>query len=106
LRHESTPDFSVHVIGVQVWDPLYDNVDVEVQLRDGRRFGATFFTLTNIQRLFEKNRNTGECASGLYLWAANMILVRDLSMATIEGTVEDLMAMDEFENAFSFLGKD
>ena len=97
-------NFSVHVLGAQVWDPLNDNVDVEVRFGDGRRFGATFFTLANVERLFDKNRKTGECASGLYLWAANMILVRDVSIETIERTVKDLMDCDEFEQAFLRLG--
>jgi hypothetical protein len=95
--------FSVHVIGAQVWDPNQDNLDVEVWFPDGRRFGATFFTLQNVQRLFEKNRATGECGAGLYLWASNMILVRELSMAAIESTVKDLMDKGEFEQAFAAL---
>ncbi len=58
---------------------------------------------------FSRNELSGkpgavQCASGLYLWAANMILVRELSMTTIEPSVRDLMAIDEFERAFSFLG--
>jgi hypothetical protein len=95
--------YKVTVVGAQVWDSSHDNVDVEVCLADGKTYGATFFTLTNLEELFEKNRKTGECASGLYLWASNMILVRELSMESIERTVKDLMANDEFESAFAYL---
>ena len=95
--------FSVRVVGAQVWDPALDNIDIEVRLTDGRRFGATFFTLQNLERLFQKNAITGECGAGLYLWAANMILVRVLSQAAIEGTVEELMKNGEFETAFCAL---
>jgi hypothetical protein len=96
-------DFHVRVVGAQVWDPLTDNVDVEVTLTDGRRFGATFFTLQNVQRLFEKNRATGECLGGLYLWAANMILVETLIMDVIRKTIEDLLGNGEFFFVFSRL---
>jgi hypothetical protein len=96
-------DFYVRVVGAQVWDPSTDNLDVEVTLTDGRRFGATFFTLQNVKRLFEKNRATGECLGGLYLWAANMILVETLTMNVIRKTVEDLLDNGELFSAFSRL---
>jgi len=96
---------SVRVIGAQVWDPVKDNVDVEVTLADGSRFGATFFTLTNVQRLFEKNRTTGECKAGLYLWAAQMILVERLTIEVIRTTVEDLLGSGEFHVAFRSLAQ-
>ncbi|MFH0900425.1 MAG: hypothetical protein V2A73_07330 [Pseudomonadota bacterium] len=93
----------VQVVGSQVWDPVVDNVDVEAVLPDGRRYGATFFTLRNIQRLFEKNRATGECLGGVYLWAANMILGEELTMEVIRRTVEDLLDTEEFFSVFSRL---
>jgi hypothetical protein len=93
-------DFTICIIGSQEWDLVEDNIDVEVKFYDGRRFSATFFTLKNIERLFAKNARTGECAGGLYLWAANMIIVPELSLSTIEATVHDLMATGELESAF------
>jgi hypothetical protein len=95
--------FSVRVVGAQIWDPDRDNIDIEVQLEDGRRFGATFFTLRSIARVIEKNRNTGECARGLYHWTANMIVVSELSLDAIRRTVRDLIETEEFEQAFAFL---
>ena len=97
--------FTVKILGAQVWDPLLDNLDVEVTLTDGTRFAATFFTLQNVEKLFRKNANTGECHGGLYLWAANMILVRELSEAIIVKTVEDLLDVGEFEQAFHRLSE-
>lgn len=94
---------TVKVVAARVWDPENDNVDVEVTFADGRRFGATFFTLKNIERLFEKNRKTGECGAGLYLWAVNMVLVQELTLRAIERTVDDLLSNGEFEHAFEEL---
>ena len=93
-------EFRVQIVGTKVWEPTVDNVDVEVTLADGVRYGATFFTLKNIERLFQKNRTTGECAGGLYLWAANMILVQELTLDVIERSVQDLLENQEFGSAF------
>ncbi|HMA94643.1 MAG TPA: hypothetical protein VKP30_18255 [Polyangiaceae bacterium] len=92
--------FSFRVVGAQSWDVNDDNVDVEVTLHDGRRYGATFFTLSNIAHLFEKNRHTGECGGGTYLWARGMVILKDLSPDTMHATVKDLMQVDELECAF------
>jgi len=97
--------FRLRVVGAQMWDPYADNVDVEVTLADGGRFGATFFTLENVKRLFQKNRASGECNSGTYFWAANMILVKDLTMEVIQTTVQDLLDSGEFYSAFSRFGE-
>lgn len=96
-------DFALHVVGGQSWDPDDDNIDVEVVLRDGRRYGATMFTLANLARLFEKNRATGECAGGVYLWASGMVILSDLSTSTITIAVKDMLETGEFERAFALL---
>jgi hypothetical protein len=77
-------------------------VDVEVHV-DGARWAATFFTLENLEALMRKNAVTGECASGLYLWATDMIVVRELSYDVIRDTVAELRRAGEFEDAFSRL---
>ena len=100
----SQKDFRVRVVGSQVWDPVGDNVDVEVTLANGARFGATFFTLKNVERLFQQNHATGECGGGTYLWTANMILVLELTMDVVENSVQELLDSEEFYSAFRRLG--
>jgi outer membrane translocation and assembly module TamA len=82
-------------------DPADDNVDVEVRLESGERYIATFFTLKNIQRLTDGYKASGECNSGQYFWAANMLIIRDLSEKTIQQTIADLVANGEFKQVFS-----
>ena len=79
------------------------NVDVVVELASGKRYGATFVTLANLRTLMETYRETGECAHGLYVWASDMIVVRTLSKAVIEATVQDLLRSGEFADAFQEL---
>ena len=92
--------FRLAVVGPQHWDEKNDNVDVEVELSDGRKYSATFFTIENVRSIFDKNKRTGECESGLYFWAADMILVERLSLETMEKTVGRLLDDGEFEAAF------
>ena len=82
-------------------DPYYDNVDVEILFVDGRRYSATFFTLENLRLLLDRYRDTGECRRGLYIWAKNMIIARELTREAIAATVEDLLRTGEFFSAFS-----
>jgi hypothetical protein len=96
-------NFTLQVVGGKSWDAFDDNIDVEVILQNGKRYGATLFTLANIARLFEKNRATGECAGGLYLWASGMVILSDLSTSTMTTTVKDLLETGEFERAFTLL---
>ena len=83
---------------------MNDNVDVEMTLANGKRYHATFFTLRNIESLFEKNRETGECAEGLYLWASNMILVKKLDHETLIGTIAGLISEGELDAACLQIG--
>jgi hypothetical protein len=86
--------------GADGLDRFDDNVDVEVHLPDGSRWGATFFTLKNVQTLMNKNRRTGECGGGLYIWAADMVLVEELTHGTIIATVEELIAQGDLQKIF------
>ena len=97
----SKGDYVVKVLDHGLREDLRDdNVDVLVYFADGSKYAATFFTLENLRQLFLRNRSTGECASGKYLWAANMIIVESLDEETIQTTVADLMATGEFVRAF------
>jgi hypothetical protein len=78
---------------------LDDNVDVEILVDSRDRYSATFFTMRNIVSLFEKNRITGECESGAYMWAANMIIVNDLDLETIRISIFGLLSSGEIDAA-------
>jgi hypothetical protein len=71
-------------------------------LGGGTRWTATVFTVALLDR-FERYRSTGECADGLYIWASDMIVAREITAETVEATVSDLIATGEFDFAFSEL---
>ena len=88
--------------GLDPMNPPDDNVDVEVLLEDGSRWGATFFTVANIRSLMDKVAATGE-ASGDWFWAANMIMIRELTLDSIRAAVEDIYATGYLASTFGIL---
>jgi len=82
-------------------DPQDEIIDVIATLTDGSRWSATICTFKHVETLRNVWQATGECLSGKYLWAANLILASDISRPTVESLINDLIASKEFYNAFS-----
>jgi len=80
-----------------------DNSDVIVTFSDGSQHVATFFTYQNIEHLRQKNRKTGECLSGKFFWASDMIIVDRIDREEIEGVIKHLISKDEFDLIFNHL---
>jgi hypothetical protein len=85
------------------WIPDDDSTDVVVTWEDGSRWGATFVSYQHIKTLTVKNKQTGECLSGAYLWISDMILVDNVSRSRIEEIIWHLIASGEFVQAFRAL---
>lgn len=81
-------------------NPIDDNVDVEIKLDNGETYVATFFTLENIKKIFNRYEITGECANGLYLWSENMIIIENLSEEIVRKSIDDLIESGEVYTAF------
>ncbi|GCE28341.1 hypothetical protein KDA_38250 [Dictyobacter alpinus] len=85
------------------WKPEDDNTDIIVTYQDGRRWVATFLTYQNIATLTEKNKKTGECFSGAYFWASDMVLIDVVTRQRIEEVIDYLIKVNEFETTFTQL---
>jgi hypothetical protein len=62
------------------WDglnPLDDNVDVEVQLKSGERYFASFFTIENLRTLMKRHEISGECNYGTYIRCPDMVVAKN-----------------------------
>ncbi|WP_440534496.1 hypothetical protein [Variovorax sp. YR566] len=75
------------------------NMDVRIELADGRAYSVTFFTIANLATLMARWGKTGECANGLYVWEKNMIVVQEISQTVIKKVVQDLVETGEIESA-------
>lgn len=82
------------------WHPADANTDVIVMHADGTRWEATFFTYKNILSLTSKYKQTGECLSGRYFWASDMILVEEITRPLIESVISELIQLGDFESVF------
>lgn len=82
------------------WDIYNDNIDVIVEFDCGDRWIASFFTYSNINKLTEKNKTTGECLNGKYFWSSDMVLVDEVSRERIAEIIEYLIDGGEFESIF------
>ena len=90
-------DFSLHFPAGLTEPTKDDNVDVRIELADGRAYSVTFFTLTNLETLMARWGRTGECANGLYVWATNMIVVQEITHAVVRSVAQDLVETGDIE---------
>jgi len=73
------------------WTPIDDNTNVIVTLDDDSEWVATFFTYTNINTLTKKNKLTGECLSGKFFSASEMVLIDKVTRSRIKEVVTYLV---------------
>jgi hypothetical protein len=102
-RHEF-PGFSITIYyGSEPIEYETDNVDVEVSLPNGRRYSATCCPTENIRDLMESYRESGENSSGLYFWASDLVVVRDIAPTTLVEVVSSLIAAQQLSVVFTAL---
>ncbi|MGB7069311.1 MAG: hypothetical protein WBD22_07435 [Pyrinomonadaceae bacterium] len=106
---ENDPNIKINKAGYSIIifsgnsDPMHeadDNVDIQVNLSNGSYYSGTFFTLKNIQTIFEKNKRTGECASGLYFSCPDLVVVETLNAKIIERVIGLLVETGELDEVF------
>jgi len=92
--------FSIEILE-EINDVKLENIDIFVTLhKSKKRYTATFFTLNNIKQILEGYKETGECRNGMYFWASDMIITKDLSLKVINETITDLIETGAFELVF------
>lgn len=85
------------------WDIHNGNTDVIVEFDNEKRWVASFFTYSNISKLVEKNKSTGECLNGKYFWSSDMILVDEVSRERIQEVIESFINEGKFESIFKII---
>jgi len=88
------------------WDPLDEFSNVVVDLSDGTRWVATFFTYANIATLRKKLKADGEHLSGKYFCATDMILIDELSRESVTQVIEDMIRTDDLKTFFEEVSPD
>jgi hypothetical protein len=113
LRREDAPQHDVrpHSVWIEAeawdagsWDPADEATDVVVTFDDGARWIASFVSYAHVATLVERNRESGACLGGRYLWASDLVLAERVDRPTIEAVVADLIRDGGFESAFTAYG--
>lgn len=83
-------------------EPLEEvcNVDAEVRLPDGSRWGATIFTIAEVERLMSRWATTGESLSGRYFWCSDGLVVREAGIPAMTEVVVGLLDSGEIRSIF------
>jgi len=81
--------------GYNITEITDDNIDVNVILSNGFVYFATFFTISNIKNLMNKD---------LYFWSTDMIVVKNLEKETIKKIVLNIIDEELLETSFSKIG--
>jgi len=92
---------NIEIIGI-VKDKLNANHDVIVELNDGEKYVATFFTLINIQYLMTHyKQHSGECNKGTFFWSSDMCIIEVFEDQLITEAITTMLSEDYFEDVFS-----
>jgi hypothetical protein len=81
-----------------------ENVDVEVEFADGTRWGATFITVREIERIMDRWRSSGEGESGIFFRCPDLVIVRDGGVRAITAVVESAVGQDRRSGILTQLG--
>lgn len=84
--------------GYKINDYFNDNIDLNIVLSTGQVFFSTFFTISNINDLIEKD-------NAIYFWSTDMIIVKDLKKETIKNVISEMINNDYLESSCSYIGK-
>lgn len=104
-------DIDVEIIDIwyefEEWSEEIDvndcNSDVIIELSDGSKWCATFYTYQNLLTLSKKNQNTGEFLSGQYFYADNKpIFISKMEKGVILAVINDIIK-NEIENKIDLL---
>ncbi|MBI3783389.1 MAG: hypothetical protein HY270_08300 [Deltaproteobacteria bacterium] len=88
------------------WNPSDSLTDVVVTLPDGTHWIAGFCSFGHLETLRRSCSDSGECLSGKYLWASDLILIDDTSRTSVAAVVEDLLSKGDLQDAFSEVVED
>ena len=80
-------------------DIAHQNIDFTIKIGDKIYWGSAT-TTENIQYLMEKDKGTGESASGAYHWQTNAIILNQFTVESLVLAVEDIINENSLDCIF------
>ena len=71
-------------------DTTHQNMDFTIKIENKTYWGSAT-TIENIQSIMQKNKQTGECASGAYHWQTNTIILNQFTVEYLTLAVADII---------------
>lgn len=81
-------------------DPSKQITEVFVKTADRKGYSSTFVGREFIDWVFDKNKETGECASGTYFCMNPMVIVDRIDDDSIRRTIDGLVSERTFDDFF------
>ncbi|MEV4671055.1 hypothetical protein AB0K34_05310 [Actinomadura sp. NPDC049382] len=101
----ATDDFeATFMLGRDDEPDSVENVDVEVTFSDGTRWGATFLTVREIERIMDRWRMSGEGQNGTVFRCPDLVIVRDGGVRAITAVLESAVSQDGRSDLLTYLG--
>ena len=88
--------------GHEPYNPEDEVIDVRL-ITKRYEYTANFVTIKFLERMFNKNKITGECDYGKYFAMPGMVVVERIDEETAKRTIEDMIENREIENYFKKL---
>lgn len=85
-------------------DITHQNIDFWIKT-DGKAYLGSATTTENIQSIMEKNKQTGECASGAYHWQTNVIILNQFTVECLVLAVTDIIEDEELDSIFYLISE-
>ncbi|WP_111858087.1 hypothetical protein [Acinetobacter sp. CFCC 10889] len=86
-------------------DTTHQNIDFTIKT-DGKTYWGSATTTANIQSIMEKNKQTGECASGAYHWQTNVIILNQFTVECLALAVTDIIEDEDLDSIFYLIPND
>lgn len=84
-------------------DGIVTNADAELVDAQGQRWSATVMTQSEVSRLIEAWRSSGECQSGAFFREPDLIIVRDPSREAVVRMFTELLRTGDHRNEMTLL---
>lgn len=82
------------------WRKKNDFCNINVELRDGRKYGMNVWTYEFLKTAVEHDKRMGNNLNGLYLLPPDLF-VEELTRDCIEKTIQDLLLIDDLEKVLN-----
>ena len=88
--------------GDAFFDISNNNVDVVIEMVDGKTYISTFYTIDNIKTLMSNWKNSGEHDAGSHFWAKDSVLVDSLADENIIRVINYLVDSNEIYEFYAY----